>query len=167
MNAFSELPSPWYRQLWPWLLMAGPTIVIVAGLVTAAMAIESFDGLVADDYYRQGKAINMTLHRREMARKLGYVADLSMATEGNSIRLAFSGTSPAAPTLTLTFAHPTRGGQDRVVILTHLANGQYAATLPSLAPAHWQLVLEDASHAWRLTGMWQTGTAHALLKAAP
>ena len=25
---------PWYRQRWPWLLMAGPAIVVVASMYT-------------------------------------------------------------------------------------------------------------------------------------
>jgi hypothetical protein len=25
---------PWYRQLWPWLLISGPAAVLVAGVAT-------------------------------------------------------------------------------------------------------------------------------------
>ena len=42
--------KPWYRYRWPWLLMIGPAIVVVAGAVTTALAIRTTDGLVADDY---------------------------------------------------------------------------------------------------------------------
>src|SRR4051812_31343236 len=42
---------PWYREPWPWLLMSGPAIVVVAGCLTAGIAWKSDDGLVADDYY--------------------------------------------------------------------------------------------------------------------
>ena len=55
--------TPWYRQRWPWLLMLGPAIVVVAGIVTAVIAIETDDGLVTDDYYKRGLAINQTLER--------------------------------------------------------------------------------------------------------
>ncbi len=41
-------PKPWYREPWPWLLMAGPAIVVVAGFLTLGFAIQSADGLVAD-----------------------------------------------------------------------------------------------------------------------
>jgi len=41
-------PQPWYRHPWPWILMAGPAIVVVAGLVTAFLAVTTFDGLVAE-----------------------------------------------------------------------------------------------------------------------
>ena len=27
--------QPWYKERWPWILMAGPAIVVVAGVTTA------------------------------------------------------------------------------------------------------------------------------------
>ena len=41
-----EIPAqPWYRERWPWILMAGPATVVVAGLFTAWLAVRSDDGL--------------------------------------------------------------------------------------------------------------------------
>ena len=54
---------PWYKERWTWLLMLMPATAIVAGFITLWLAITSFDGLVADDYYKQGLAINQTLAR--------------------------------------------------------------------------------------------------------
>ena len=48
-----KLALPWYRHPWPWLLMLGPFVVVVAGLLTAYIAFKSNDGLVDDDYYRK------------------------------------------------------------------------------------------------------------------
>jgi hypothetical protein len=53
--------KPWYREPWPWLLMAGPAAVIVAGGITTWIAFATFDGLVVEDYYRRGLNINATL----------------------------------------------------------------------------------------------------------
>ncbi|RPI42555.1 MAG: hypothetical protein EHM59_17550, partial [Betaproteobacteria bacterium] len=50
--------KPWYREPWPWLLMAAPAAAVLAGAVTLALAIQSYDGLVAEDYYKQGLAVN-------------------------------------------------------------------------------------------------------------
>ena len=44
---------PWYKERWTWLLMLMPATAIVAGFITLWLAITSFDGLVADDYYKQ------------------------------------------------------------------------------------------------------------------
>ena len=63
--------KPWYRELWPWLLMAGPAIVVVAALATAYLAVSSDDGVVADDYYKRGLVINRVLEREQRAAALG------------------------------------------------------------------------------------------------
>jgi FixH len=85
-------PKPWYREPWPWLLMAGPAIVVVAGFLTLGFALQSADGLVADDYYKQGKAINQTLARDVQARTLGYAALLAATGDGRVV-LSFAGAS--------------------------------------------------------------------------
>ena len=46
--------DPWYRHRWPWFLMAGPAIVVVAGLFTAFLAVQSFDGFVVDPKEKKG-----------------------------------------------------------------------------------------------------------------
>ena len=69
MSVLSENPAarPWYREPWPWILMAGPFTVVVAGMITLWLALESSDGMVADDYYKRGLAINQTLSRERLA----------------------------------------------------------------------------------------------------
>jgi hypothetical protein len=57
----SETAKPWYREPWPWILMAGPAIVIVAGAFTMTLAFTMKDELVATDYYKRGIEINKTL----------------------------------------------------------------------------------------------------------
>lgn len=143
---------PWYREPWPWLLMAGPAIVVVAGFATLAFAVQSYDGLVADDYYQQGKAINMTMRRDLAANALGYRAAVDIDTDRGRAVVTFAGPSPSAPTLTLGLRHPTRGGMDREIVLGRNADGTYAAAFPALPAGRWGWVIEDAGRAWRLTG---------------
>lgn len=149
-------PNPWYREPWPWLLMAGPAIVVVAGFVTLGFAIQSSDGLVADDYYKQGKAINQTLTRDKHAAELGYRARLAMTADGR-VAIRFVTTSPTAPTLRLTLHHPTRAGFDREILLARGSDGSYAAAMPPIDSARWSLTLDDEGRTWRLTGDWSTG----------
>jgi len=51
----------------------------------------------------------------------------------------------------LSFAHPTRGGLDRVVDLDGSAVG-YRGTMPDLSNGRWQILLEDPDGMWRLSG---------------
>jgi hypothetical protein len=39
---------PWYRHRWPWLLMSGPAIVVVAGIATMVIAVRTADPMVAN-----------------------------------------------------------------------------------------------------------------------
>jgi hypothetical protein len=37
---------PWYRQFWPWFLIALPMIAVIGGIVTLIIAVRSSDPLV-------------------------------------------------------------------------------------------------------------------------
>ena len=54
-------PAPWWRFGMVWMVIAGPAVVVVAGLVTGWIAINGADTLVSTDYYRRGIEINKTL----------------------------------------------------------------------------------------------------------
>lgn len=139
-------PKPWWREPWPWLLMSGPAAVILAGGVTAWIAFASADGLVAEDYYRQGLAINKVLAREEAARRLGLQA--SVALRDGKIRVELKGQAPEA--IFVHLAHATRAGYDRRLRLAPAGGGVYQAALPPLAAGHWRIVIEDPRGAWRI-----------------
>jgi hypothetical protein len=40
---------PWYRQLWPWLLMVPPAAAVIGGFLTLYLALATPDPLVRDD----------------------------------------------------------------------------------------------------------------------
>lgn len=167
---------PWYRHPWPWILMAGPAIVVVAGVATAYLAFSSSDGLVADDYYKQGLTVNQTTARDRRALELGLHAALSVAGDGKSVQLALA----AAPgvdlpeMLILHVTHPTRSGLDRRLplmrdpqIRSERDNPKARYTSPpdpAFAPlsGRWRVVLEDARKEWRLADDWRIDTVPVL-----
>ena len=139
--------APWYRHRWPWLLMSGPALVLVAGAITTWIAFASADGLVADDYYRQGMAINKVLAREEAARKLGVSLELEISPQ--MLRVKLHGQSPEA--LFVHLAHATRAGHDeRLRLASGAAPGVYEAELPPLPAGRWRLVIEDPRGVWRI-----------------
>src|SRR5690606_30399495 len=112
----ASAPNPWYREPWPWIIMAGPAIVIVAGIATTVLAVTSFDGLVADDYYKQGLGINRVLARDEGAKALGVSAVVQFNETRTRVRVVLGeGARPAS--LRLALAHPTIAGEDQQVEL--------------------------------------------------
>ena len=152
MNIFDV--RPWYREPWPWLLMAGPALVVVAGVVTLWLALASDDGLVADDYYKRGLAINPVRARDAAAGARRYSARVVFDSAFDRVRVTLAGTElPAA--LLLRVVHPTRTGQDRVVPLAATGPGVYEAALAPPAAGRWQLTLEDPARTWRLSASWR------------
>ncbi len=142
----AQAPQRWYKEPWPWILMAGPAIVIVAGTLTAWIAFASADGLVADDHYKRGLAINQEIKREQRAIDLGLSAKFEFA-EGN-LRVRLAGGEPEA--LVAHLAHGTRAGFDRKLRLVPAGGGVYEGKAADLPPGRWQVVIEDPRREWRI-----------------
>jgi hypothetical protein len=141
--------KPWYRDRWPWLLMAGPVIVVVAGFVTAWLAWSTDDGVVADDYYKRGLVINKHIERSERSAALGIGAVLEITPEG-AVRVRLSGPADASAPANVraTMTNATRAGSDRVATLDRGADGVYTGRMAPLPPGRWLVSVE--TDAWRL-----------------
>jgi hypothetical protein len=146
------LAKSWYREPWPWLLMMGPAIVIVAGFYTLWLAIQSNDGLVADDYYKRGLAINQTLSRAQRAEQLALSARVELAVDSARIRVVLTGAGVMPPVLRLRLVHPTQAVADQFVELHAVAPGEYAGTRAAAAAGRRVMLLEDVERTWRLAG---------------
>ena len=138
----------WYKEPWPWILMAGPAAVVVAGIATVWIAFATSDGLVAEDYYRQGLAINQELRREQLAADRGIRADFERA--GGRLRVRLTGAEPEA--VVAQVVHSTRAGLDQRVRLLPSGGGVYEAAIAELPPGRWQVVIEDPRREWRLSG---------------
>lgn len=142
---------PWYRHPWPWILMAGPGVVVVAGIVTAWIAVTTSDGLVADDYYKQGLAVNQKLARNDAAAAMQFEARVRLAAGRIDLKLTSRADAPMPARVRVTLAHPTRGGEDQKVVLTG-DKGVYAGQIAALGPGRWLVVIEDEAGSWRMAG---------------
>lgn len=147
-------PPPWYRQFWPWMLIALPGSAVIASIATLIIAVQNPDGLVAGDYYKQGLAINQTLARERHARFLGLQAQGQIGPEGQ-VRLALQGKQPlAAQRLKLSLLHPTRANQDQIVWLQPEAgdSASFRGTTDTPQAGRWHVLLEPEGGQWRLSG---------------
>lgn len=152
MSPPSKLPQPWYRERWPWLLMLGPFVVVVAGIYTAWLAVSSSDGLVTSDYYRKGLTVGQTIARSERAKALGLVARVRVTSDTLSLRLEAASKDFVAPErLVVMVSHPTRAGLDQTQVLTR-AGDIHAARFNLPASGHWLVSIEDQASTWRLLG---------------
>ena len=152
MSSKEQAARPWYGEPWPWILMAGPAVAVIAGSVTAWLAVASNDGLVADDYYKRGLAINQELHRERAAVARGLVARIN--ARNGELRLHLKGHGALPEALFVKLAHATRAGFDMRLRLESRGGGLYECELPPLAPGHWRVAIEDPRGEWRIVGEW-------------
>jgi uncharacterized protein len=146
------LAKSWYREPWPWLLMSGPCAVIIAGFFTLWLAVKSDDGLVADDYYKRGLAINQTLSRAARAEQLALTARVEFRAESRHVRAVVNGTGTLPTTLRLRLVHPTQAAADEMIELQAMGAGTYEGTVAGGPAGRGVVVLEDAARTWRLAG---------------
>lgn len=145
---------PWYRQFWPWFLIALLLSSVTFSLTYLAVSIRYFDGSVSEDYYKDGLAINMQLEKQQHARQLGLAAELRIDATTGDVQIKLEG-EQRPETLHLRLLFPTAGDRDIEVRLGHARDGHYRGTLDHRLRYRWYLQLQpvagnDAD--WRLTG---------------
>jgi hypothetical protein len=147
-----ERKSVWYREPFMYLVLGGPLVVVIASLTTAYIAYKTSDGLVEDDYYARGQAINQTLDREHAAVKHGLKSVVALDDGGRElvVRLSASDGMKLPETLQFSFLHATRSGFDKIMLLPRQVDGTYRSPIPEMQPGRWNLVV--AAQDWRLVG---------------
>lgn len=140
--------EPWYRQFWPWFLIALPGSVVVAGLVTVYIASRHADDLVVDNYYKDGLAINRQIEKRSTAEKLGI--DIRLLLLDQRVQARISGATASA--VDLQFSHPLEADRDFSVTLQRTAPELYDAMLPAAVDINWHWRIDSMENSWRLDG---------------
>ena len=147
--------APWYRHRWPWLLMAGPAIVIAAGAITTVIAFKGADALVADDYYKQGLGVNRQIARDAAAVALRVRGEIALGA--GSVRVALAADAPLPETLLLRLVHPLRASDDRTLTLKQDGPDRYSAPSPALAATRGLAIVETPQ--WRVSAPLEPNTA--------
>lgn len=151
-----EDSEPWYRQFWPWFLIALPGSVVIAGFVTLYIANIYSDDLVVDNYYKDGLAINVELDKQRFASERGLSAALTIFEQRIQLRLQGE---EYRQTLRLQLSHPLEADRDFTVKLTQVAPGLYDAELPNPVEPNWHWTLSSAADPELAAGALSTGDA--------
>lgn len=169
---------PWYRQPWPWFLIALPAVAVVGSITAAVLAVRSGDEVIATDYYRRGLAINDEISRRERAAQLGLALELSAdgLHAGDRVLLRVHGRQPLPPdaTVQLQLAAPGPSGAERMLVLARTGPSSgateaiFAGAWPDEPQGHGvvrQWTVEASS--WRVDGdaKWHIGDDRSRLNA--
>lgn len=124
--------KPWYKQLWPWIIISLPGSAVIAGLTTLFIAIENQDSLVKDDWYKDGKAINRRVEYDNNAFALGLKAEIKVDDISGDLNLSISRTDPSfsfPEKLYLELIHPTLAERDQRLTLTKTQSPRYHGNL--------------------------------------
>lgn len=160
---------PWYRQPIFWILMSGPIIVIIAAFFTFGLAKTTASDMVSDDYYKDGKHINLQLDRDVAAIKRNLHAQVLFNSDYTSAKVFLSGDFDHSQPLKFSLLHPAKKANDQTVELK-LANTaasgnryEYTAAFEKLpATIHWYLRIEDQTGQWRIETKWLPNQGNAV-----
>ena len=142
---------PCYREPWVWLMIALPMTAVIASMFTIYLAVSTADGLVVDDYYKRGKAINRDLARDAAALRYQLRAGIDIDLRDNRVRLLLESAGAELPnTVNFSLLHPTQAGYDQVLVLPHGGDGVYTGAIDEMTRGNWYLQLEADD--WRLSG---------------
>ena len=115
-----EDTKPWYRQFWPWFIIALPASAVVGGLTTVWIAMQTTDSLVLKSEDGIRNASDRKIAAERLASELGLAAALSIDPGTGVVTVVMrSGDLDTAPqTLDLELSHPTLAGRDQAITLT-------------------------------------------------
>ncbi len=164
-NASTEI---WYKEAWVWFVIAGPSLVVIACLWTAYLAIHGADQVVAKDYYRQGLMINTDLQRDARAQQMQLKGALHWNLDSSKISLQLSANArlPQQVRLSLAGSGADSGGVEELVRRLVLQQGSPGIYEVDLSASLGQLEFEKLNQVkllhlkletdeWRLTKDWQ------------
>lgn len=143
--------KPWYKQFWPWFLIALPASVVIASLVTVSIFSKNQVSLVAEDYYKKGKGINVDLSRLNVAAENNISAMLSVSEDLATIDLN-KGNLEAYPTLKIFFQHRTLAHKDITVMLNPTHSGTYTLELNEALTGPWFIEISSFDGSWLING---------------
>lgn len=149
--------SPWYKQFWAWFVIAILGFAVLIGIGLLMVATLNPDSLVRDNYYSEGKAINMYLDQDHNASRLGIVAGFSIDDVTGDISLQLGGElQPLPSSLKLDLISPTHASRDRSIVLRQIQGNTYTGQLENRIEGRRYIELGDPDNAgddgWRLTG---------------
>jgi hypothetical protein len=164
----SSKVQPWYREPWPWFLMALPAIAVIGSLTSAYLAVQGADPIIEDNYYQRGLEINSTLQRVHTAAQWGVHASVEYdgVERGETVWVRVRSAQPVKDTaLQIHLIHPGRSGADRAALLGRVpdtpdTDAEFTGQWPDDAfapasgtrrvPVNWRIALQGLD--WQVEG---------------
>ncbi|MBE9567787.1 MAG: FixH family protein [Proteobacteria bacterium] len=159
----AEESKPWHKHPLVWMMIAIPFSAVIMGVVMIWLAVDTDDGLVADDYYKRGLAINSVIIRDEKAAELGLKATIEFSTNSKAITLRFDkGLLPAfPPVLELKLQHATRANSDITIVMNHGIDDGYIGNISQpISKGVWYFEIADAD--WKINSRYHVAAENLI-----
>lgn len=150
MQSTNEQSSPWYKHFWVWWIIGAKVAVISACAVTGWLIYKNPASMVIDDYYTEGRAINLQLTKVARAEELGIAFDIEIT--GQQMAFRFTEYEPEErAALHLQLYHPTLDHKDLDMRVPHSGDGWYRTELPHEISGNWRVIIEPFNEEWRVS----------------
>ncbi len=166
-----EDTKPWYRQFWPWFIIALPASAVVGGLTTVWISMQTTDSLVL----RSDEGMQIVAERRigaeQLAAELQLAAlvDIDLDSGAITTTIRAGRLDPAPAMLQLEFSHPAFADRDQLLELSRApddasGNPVWSGHFVRIPGGRWYVSL-TSNDGWRLSGEWQ-GESQITLRPA-
>lgn len=105
--------------------------------------------MVIDDYYKEGRAINLKIQKLNQAETLNIITSVNISTDYVAIKFV-TGAPSNGEALILDFFHSTQDFKDFSVTLLKDSQGSYRAPLDNDVAGKWQLSLHPIDEIWKI-----------------
>ena len=156
-----EDTQPWYRQFWPWFIIALPAASVVAGLTTVWISMQTTDSLVVTSDDGMQIVATRRVNAEQLATELNLAALIDVDLDTGAVLAAMqSGDLEIPPdALVLELSHPAFAERDQLITL-HRAPPDSAGNLVwsghfvGIPDGRWYVTLKSSDD-WRLSGEWR------------
>ncbi len=154
-----EDTKPWYRQFWPWFIIALPASAVIAGFTTLWIAMQTQDSLVLVPEQGVKAEADRQVAAARLASELGLAAaiDIDLTTGVVKAAMRSGDLQEIPPTLMFEMSHPAFADRDHLITLTKAmpdadGNPIWVGHFVTMPEGRYYAVLKSSD--WRLSAEW-------------
>ncbi len=142
--------EPWYRQFWPWFIIALPLTAVLGSAVTIWIAVTNKTLLVSESYYQEGQSINHQLLQDQLAKDANLVVSILFSGKNQLLSVHLSGDILLPDSLKLKLTSPFDPQQDVHFQLKRINQHLYQSSYSGNSAGRFYLSILPPAGKWRI-----------------